>query len=81
MRSVIAYAAAQNIEGPYTFVDTLIYSGFTANDSYAASSTKNVNRKYTSTNVDELIAQGEVTYNADWFSNNNFNNYLQHQMK
>ena len=76
MRSVIAYAAAQNIEGPYTFVDTLIYSGFTANDSYATSSTKNVNRKYTSTNVDELIASGEVTYNADWFSNNNFNNYL-----
>lgn len=55
---------------------TLIYSGFTANDSYATSSTKNVNRKYTSTNVDELIASGEVTYNADWFSNNNFNNYL-----
>ena len=56
MRSVIAYAASQNIEGPYTFVDTLIYSGFTSNDSYATSSTKNVNRKYTSTNVDELIA-------------------------
>lgn len=76
MRSVIAYAASQNIEGPYTFVDTLIYSGFTSNDSYATSSTKNVNRKYTSTNVDELIASGEVTYNKNWFSNNNFNNYL-----
>jgi arabinan endo-1,5-alpha-L-arabinosidase len=25
MRSVIAYAASKNIEGPYTFVDTLIY--------------------------------------------------------
>ncbi|MCM1133825.1 MAG: family 43 glycosylhydrolase [Ruminococcus flavefaciens] len=76
MCSVIGFATAKNIEGPYTFVDTLIYSGFTENDSYATSSTKNVNRKYTSTNIDELIASGEVTYNSDWFSNNNFNNYL-----
>ena len=76
MRSVIAYAASKNIEGPYTFVDTLIYSGFTNNDSYATSNTKNVNRKYTSTNVDELIAQGQVTFNNSWFNKNNFNNQL-----
>lgn len=76
MRSVIAYAASKNIEGPYTFVDTLIYSGFTNNDSYAKSNTKNVNRKYTSTNVDELIASGQVTFNNGWFNNNNFNNKL-----
>ncbi|MCR5601546.1 MAG: RICIN domain-containing protein [Ruminococcus sp.] len=76
MRSVIAYAASKNIEGPYTFVDTLIYSGFTNNDSYAKSNTKNVNRKYTSTNVDELIAQGKVTFNNSWFNKNNFNNKL-----
>ena len=76
MRSVIGFAAAQKPEGPYTFVDTLIYSGFTENDSYATSSTKNVNRKYTSTNVDELIAAGQVTYNSSWFSQKNYNNYL-----
>ena len=76
MRSVIAYAASKTIEGPYTFVDTLIYSGFTQNDSYVTSSTKNVNRKYTSTNIDELIASGEVTFNAQWFNENNYNNYL-----
>lgn len=76
MRSVICYATAQKIEGPYTFVDTLIYSGFTDNDSYATSSTKNVNRKFTSTNIDELIAAGEVTYSNDWFNNHNYNNYL-----
>lgn len=76
MCSVIGFATAKDIEGPYTFVDTLIYSGFTENDSYATSSTKNVNRKYTSTNIDELIASGEVTYNSDWFNNKNFNNYL-----
>lgn len=76
IRSVIGFAAAKNIEGPYTFVDTLIYSGFTKNDQYVTSSTKNVNKKYTSTNVDELIASGEVTMNNNWFNGNNFNNQL-----
>lgn len=76
MRSVIAYAAAKNIEGPYTFVDTLIYSGFTNNDSYATSATKRVNRKYTSTNIDELMASGEVEFNSGWFRNDGYNNQL-----
>ncbi|MBO4877899.1 MAG: RICIN domain-containing protein [Ruminococcus sp.] len=76
MRSVIAYAASKTIEGPYKFVDTLIYSGFTNNDSYATSDTRRVNRKYTSTNVDELIAAGEVSFNSSWFNKDNFNNQL-----
>ncbi len=76
MRSVIAFATSKNIEGPYTFADTLIYSGFTNNDSYATSDTKRVNRKYTSTNIDELIAQGQVTFNNSWFNKDNFNNQL-----
>ncbi len=76
MRSVISYAVSQKAEGPYTFVDTLIYSGFTENDSFAVSNTKNVNRKYTSTNVDELIADGKVTWNNSWFNRSNFNNQL-----
>lgn len=76
MRSVIAYAASKTIEGPYTFVDTLIYSGFTNNDAYVRSSTKNVNKKYTSTNIDELIASGQVNFNNSWFRNNDFNNQL-----
>lgn len=76
MCSAICLAASQTAEGPYTFVDTLIYSGFTQNDNYATSSTKSVNRKYTSTNIDELIDAGEVTYNSSWFSSSNYNNYL-----
>ncbi|MBQ8959893.1 MAG: RICIN domain-containing protein [Ruminococcus sp.] len=76
IRSVICFATAKNIEGPYTFGDTLIYSGFTKNDQYVSSSTKNVNKKYTSTNIDELIASGEVTMNDSWFSGNNYNNQL-----
>ncbi len=74
MRSVLAFGVSQNPEGPYQYVDTLIYSGFTSNDSYATSSTKNVNRKYTSTNIDELMAAGKVTWNDQWFSGTNFNN-------
>ena len=76
IRSVICFATSKNAEGPYTFGDTLIYSGFTENDSFATSQTKNVNRKYTSTNIDELIADGQVTFNTAWFNKSNFNNQL-----
>ncbi len=76
MRSVLAFGVSQRAEGPYEFVDTLIYSGFTSNDSYATSATKNVNRKYTSTNIDELMAAGQVTWNDSWFRGTNFNNQL-----
>jgi len=76
IRSVICFATSKNIQGPYTFGDTLIYSGFTKNDQYVSSATKNVNKKYTTTNVDNLIEKGEVTMNNSWFSGNNFNNQL-----
>jgi arabinan endo-1,5-alpha-L-arabinosidase len=75
-RSVICYAWSKNIKGTYTFGDTLIYSGFYDSDSYVYSSSKSVNRKYTSTNIDELMASGEVTYNNSWFNNHDFNNQL-----
>ena len=74
--SVIAYASSKNIEGPYTFVNTLIYSGFTDTTVMATSSTKNVNRRYSNTNVQELIDAGQVTFNNQWFNNHNFNNQL-----
>lgn len=76
IRSVICFAVSKNIEGPYTFGDTLIYSGFTKDDQYVTSATKNVNKKYTSTNIDELIASGEVTMNNSWFNKSNYNNSL-----
>ena len=76
IRSVICYATSKAIEGPYTFGDTLIYSGFTKDDQYVTSATKNVNKNYTSTNIDELIASGEVTMNDSWFNKNNYNNAL-----
>lgn len=76
MRSVIAYAASKTIEGPYRFVDTLIYSGFTPGDSYVKSTTKNVNKKYTSTNIPALQNSGQVSFTNDWFLNSDFNNMM-----
>lgn len=76
IRSVICFATSKNIEGPYTFGDTLIYSGFTKNDQYVKSTTKNVNKKYTSTNIDELVKSGDITMNDSWFRGNEFNNQL-----
>ena len=76
IRSVICFATSKTIEGPYTFGDTLIYSGFTKDDQYVTSATKNVNKNYTSTNIDELIASGKVTMNDSWFNKNNYNNFL-----
>ncbi len=70
--SVIAYAASQNVEGPYTFVDTLIYSGFTDTNIYWEGTDRS--RRYNNTNIQELIDKGEVTFNNNWFSNHYFNN-------
>ena len=74
--SVIAYAQSQNIEGPYTFVDTLVYSGFTDTSITWGNERKTVNRRYSNTNIQELIDAGKVTYNSNWFSNHYFNNQM-----
>ena len=67
IRSVIAFATSQNIEGPYTFGKTLIYSGFSKEDAYDLGS--KINKKYTNTNIDELIAAGKLdSVNSGWFS-------------
>ena len=74
--SVIAYAVSQNIEGPYTFVDTLIYSGFSETSVKWGNERKTVDRRYTNTNIQQLIDGGEVTFNSQWFNNHLFNNQL-----
>ena len=68
-RSVLAYGVSQNITGPYKFVDTLIYSGFTKNSTTDFGS--KINTMYTNTNIDELINEGKLDgINESWFSNN-----------
>lgn len=66
IRSAIGIAVSQNIEGPYTYVDTIVYSGFTENDAKDADS--QVNKKWTNTNIQGLV-DSEVLAgpNPNWF--------------
>ncbi len=66
-RSVIAYGVSQNIEGPYTMVDTLIYSGFNNQE------ITDINPyNYVETNIQELLANGTINEEAkdNWFTRN-----------
>ncbi len=66
-RSCIGYAISQNIEGPYTYVDTVVYSGFSSGDAYDKGS--KTNTKYTNTNIEALIDNGILTgTNSNWFT-------------
>lgn len=66
-RSAIGHAISQNIEGPYTYVDTIMYSGFTSGDSYDSGS--KINTNYLNTNIEELIDNGTLKEaNSKWFT-------------
>lgn len=68
IRSAIGFAVAKEIEGPYQYVDTLIYSGFTRDDAYDKRS--NVNKKWSNTNILQLIKAGKIRNKdakVDWF--------------
>nr|WP_186578111.1 glycoside hydrolase family 43 protein [Aquibacillus kalidii] len=66
IRSAIGYAVSQNIEGPYTYVDTIVYSGFTEDEGYDENS--NVNKKWSNTNIQSLIENGTLEEpNENWF--------------
>lgn len=67
IRSAIGYAVSQNIEGPYVYGDTIMYSGFTQGDKYDEKST--VNKNWTNTNIPALINNGTLgEVNSKWFS-------------
>ncbi|MCP3740759.1 LamG-like jellyroll fold domain-containing protein [Rossellomorea sp. BNER] len=74
IRSAIGYAVSKDIEGPYEYVDTIIYSGFTEEEAYDNNS--EVNKKWTNTHIDGLIAQDKLSGpNSDWFNDNgSYNN-------
>ncbi|MBY9080661.1 S-layer homology domain-containing protein [Paenibacillus sp. HN-1] len=66
IRSAIAFAVSPNIEGPYTYAGTLVYSGFTKNSATDADST--VDKKWTNTNLSSLIGEGKLSgVNDSWF--------------
>jgi len=76
IRSAIGFAASKHIEGPYTYVDTIVYSGFTRDEAYDANS--RVNKKWTNTNLSALVENGVLDGpNPDWFNaNGSYNNTL-----
>lgn len=67
-RSAIVLMASQDIEGPYAYVDTIIYSGFTSEDSTDGSQ-RNIN--YEGTHIPELIENGTISgFKDEWVRNN-----------
>lgn len=69
IRSAIGYAVSKNIEGPYTYKDTVVYSGFTQDD--ARDNNSVINKKWTNTNIQALIDNGTLTGpSSRWFNSN-----------
>lgn len=69
IRSAIGFAVSQNIEGPYKYGDTVVYSGFTRDDAYDNNSV--INKKWTNTNIKKLIDNGTLTgARSEWFNAN-----------
>src|SRR5699024_6218617 len=69
IRSAIGFAVSQDIEGPYEYVETLVYSGFTDHEAYDDKS--EVNKQWENTNISDLIEQGLVNdKNEKWFDHN-----------
>lgn len=67
IRSAIGFAVSKDIEGPYEYVDTIIYSGFTRDEAYDEDS--DVNKKWTNTNIQSLIESGILkSENLNWFN-------------
>ncbi len=57
-RSCISYLAAKEISGPYSFVDTIIYSGFTKNGEYDGRSSRDTTWDNDYLNLKELVSKG-----------------------
>ncbi|WP_100406026.1 LamG-like jellyroll fold domain-containing protein [Bacillus solitudinis] len=74
IRSAIGVAVSKEIEGPFTYVDTIMYSGFYEDEAYDANST--VNKKWTNTNIQDLIDDGTLEGPSDdWFTDDGKYNY------
>lgn len=71
-RSCIGYAASKNIEGPYTYVDTILYSGMTTTGAVDGNSTRNTKWDNDYLNFTKLInktsANGGIdSVSSKWF--------------
>lgn len=67
MRSAIGLASSKNIEGPYKYVNTIIFSDFLDHEDYDLSS--KVNKYWENTNIKELITDNTIKeINQNWFT-------------
>lgn len=67
IRSAIGIAVSKDIEGPFEYRDTIIYSGFHNEEAYDNNS--DVNKHWENTNIPDLIADGVFAeVNEDWFA-------------
>lgn len=82
IRSCIGYAVSKSPDGPFSYVDTVVYSGFTNGDNTVTTTsslgTKTVNTNYTNTNIPALISNGQLSsVRSGWFnSSGSYNNTL-----
>lgn len=77
-RSCIGFAASKTIGGPYAYVDTLIYSGITADGTTDGSSKRNTKWDNDYLNFNELIEKGSANGGIDevsekWFRGSEYN--------
>lgn len=67
IRSAIGFAVSTQIKGPFTYVDTIVYSGFTKEAAYDEHSVINI--AWDQTHHPTLIEQGVLEdINPDWFN-------------
>lgn len=74
-RSCIGYGVSQNIEGPYTYVDTVVYSGFTKNGRTDGNSNRNTRWDNDYLNLKELTDTGILKngISNQWFIGDDWN--------
>lgn len=74
-RSCIGYGVSKDIEGPYTYVDTVMYSGFTKGGKTDGNSSRNTRWDNDYLNLKELTDSGVLKdgISDQWFKGNEWN--------
>lgn len=71
-RSCIGYAVSKNVDGPYEYVDTIMYSGFSKNGTPGDNSTRNTKWDNDYLNLKKLTELGSEKGGIDGVSDNWF---------
>lgn len=76
-RSCIGYGVSKEIEGPYTYVDTVVYSGFTKDGRTDGNSSRNTRWDNDYLNLKKLVDSGILKdgISSQWFNGNEWNHH------